>query len=95
VHAVVNHLRFRDDVDPSLFAGMAEVLPQMRAIYGFGGVHVIQTAPNEVTLVILADSAETLNRLATEVGGPWMVANLVPLLAGPSDRQLGPVLASG
>jgi hypothetical protein len=95
MHAVVNHLHFRDDVDPSLFAGMAEVVPQMRAINGFGGIHVIQTAAKEVTLVILAADAETLDRLATEVGSPWMVANLVPLLAGPPERQLGPVLASG
>jgi hypothetical protein len=95
MHAVVNCLRFRDDVDPALFAGMAEVVPKMRAIDGFGGIHVIQTAAKEVTLVILAVDAQTLDRLATEVGSPWMVAHVVPLLAGPPNRQLGPVLASG
>lgn len=94
MHAVLNHLRFRDDVDPQLFAGMAEVVPQMRAIDGFGGIHIIQTSRKEVTLVILAIDAETLDRLAVEVGSPWMVAHVVPLLAGPPDRQVGLVLAS-
>ncbi|MFI5041077.1 MAG: hypothetical protein ACHQNA_04390 [Acidimicrobiales bacterium] len=44
--------------------------------------------------MIVGDSAETLDRPATEVGSPWMRANVVPLLATPPDRQLGPIITS-
>ncbi len=95
MHAVVNNLRFAQDVDPALFSSMDEVVPQMQSIAGFVGAHVVQTSSRDVVLVILADSPETLDRVATEVGSPWMLANVVPLLAGPPDRRVGPVLVSG
>lgn len=95
MHAVLNHLHFSDDVDPGLFAAAEiELLPRMRAVDGFQGFHVVQTSPTEVTLVILAVDADTLDRIATEVGSPWMRANVIPLLAAPPNRQVGPVLAS-
>jgi len=94
MHAVVNRLQFKADVDPSVFADVTDLVAQMQAIEGFVGLQVIQTSPAEVTLVILAADPATLERLAVEVGSPWMVANVVPLLAGPPDRRVGPVLAS-
>ena len=95
MHAVVNQLRFADDLDPDIFSSMDDVVSQMRLIEGFVAAHVVQTGTREVTLVILGDTPETLDRLATEVGSPWMLAHVVPLLAGPPDRRVGPVLASG
>jgi hypothetical protein len=95
MHAVVNQLKFTEDVDPAIFSSIDEVLSHMRSIPGFAAAHVIQTADREVTLVILADAAETLDRLATEVGSPWMIQHVVPLLEAPPDRRLGPVLVSG
>ncbi|MFL6182480.1 MAG: hypothetical protein ACJ73J_09230 [Actinomycetes bacterium] len=94
MHAVVNHLQFEDDVDPAIFASMDQVMSQMRGIAGFAGAHVVQTSAREVVLVILADRPETLDRVATEVGSPWMREHVVPLLAGPPDRRVGPVLIS-
>jgi len=94
MHAVVNHLRFSDDVDPTLFAAMEDLIPQMAAIDGLVRVQVVQTSPTEVTLLIFAVDAETLDRIATEVGSPWMLANVVPLLAAPPDRRVGAVLVS-
>ena len=92
---VVNHLRFKQAVDPDLFArAERELTSQMRAIRGFRGFHVIQTSDTEVVLVILGDDEDVLNRVATEVGSPWMTANVVPLLAGPPDRHVGPTIAS-
>jgi hypothetical protein len=66
----------------------------VRAIEGFVGLQIVHSAPDEAILLITADSAETLERIATEVGGPWMRANVVPLLKVPPDRRLGPVVAS-
>lgn len=92
---VVNHLRFKETIDPELFArAERDLIPQMRAIDGFQDFYVIQTSDTEVVLVILGDDVGVLNRVATEVGSPWMTANVVPLLAGPPDRHIGPTIAS-
>lgn len=92
---VVNHLRFRETVDPDLFKeAERDLIPQMRAIAGFWDFYVIQTSDTEVVLVILGDDVDVLNRVATEVGSPWMTANVVPLLAGAADRHIGPTIAS-
>ena len=95
MHAVVNHLRFKDPVDRALFArAEAELAPSMRAIPGFASLHIVQVAADHVVLVITGDDAQTLDRLATEVGTPWMRDNVIPLLAGPPERHIGPIIAS-
>lgn len=63
----------------------------MRAIKGFRGFEVVQTSEHDV---ILGDSVEVLDRIATEVGSPWMREHVVPLLDGPPQRHIGPSLAS-
>ena len=93
--AVVNHLHFKEDVDASIFVDSErDLLPEMRAIDGFRGYEVVQVSEREVVLVILADTAETLDRIATEVGSPWMREHVVPLLGRPPERKIGPTLAS-
>jgi hypothetical protein len=95
VAAVVSVLTFGEPVDPATFAAAErDLVPAMQAVDGFAGLHIAHTGEREVTLVILADDVETLDRLATQVGSPWMVANIVPLLAGPPDRRIGPTLVS-
>ncbi|MCA1683490.1 MAG: hypothetical protein LC685_05870 [Actinobacteria bacterium] len=92
---VVNYLSFKDPIDPELFArAERELIPRMRAIDGFQDVYVIQTSPTEAILVILGDDVETLNRVATEVGSPWMLAEVLPLLTAPPDRHIGTTVAS-
>jgi hypothetical protein len=44
--------------------------------------------------VILGDTVDVLDRVATEVGSPWMLANVVSLLAAPPEHHIGPVIAS-
>jgi len=93
--AVVNHLHFTDPVDPALFAAAErDLVPQMREIEGFEALHVIQTGPTDVILIILGTSPAVLDQVATEVGSPWMGANVVPLLAGPPDRHVGETIAT-
>ena len=93
--AVVNHLHFTDPVDPELFAAAErDLVPQMREIEGFEALHVIQTGPTDVILIILGTSPAVADQVATEVGSPWMGANVVPLLAGPPDRHVGETIAT-
>ena len=92
---VINILRFKDAVSPGLFESAGrELAPAMRAIDGFEGVQIVQASETEVVLLIFGDSVEAADRIATEVGSPWMAANVVPLLAVPPDRHIGPVIAS-
>ena len=94
MHAVVNRLTFAAPVDPALFSAVADLRPAFESIDGFEAAHVVQTGEREVVLVIVGRDASTLDRLATEVGSPWMAAHVVPLLAGPPERALGPVIGS-
>ena len=94
MHAVVNRLTFADPVDPGLFSGIAELTPAFEAVDGFDSAHVIHTGEREVVLLILARDEATLDRLATEVGSPWMVEHVVPLLAAPPQRAVGAVIGS-
>ena len=95
MHAVINTLRFKDSVDPTLFARAEhDLADQMRSIEGFQGFRVVQVADDQVVMVIFADVAEVLDRMATELGNTWMGANVAPLLDGPPDRRIGPIIAS-
>lgn len=93
--AVVNHLRFREAPGPALFARVAqEVVLPAREIEGFRDFHIVKVAPDHFILIITADTPEVLDKVATEVGSPWMLANVTPLLASPPERHIGPLVAT-
>ena len=45
-------------------------------------------------LILEFASAEDADRVATEVGGPWMRERILPLLARSPERSVGEVIAS-
>jgi hypothetical protein len=45
-------------------------------------------------LLLEFDSREDVDRIAREVGGPWMREHIVPLLARDTDRSIGEVIVS-
>ena len=93
--AVINHLYFRQAPHPDLFAlAEQEVVPQARITEGIGGLHIVQVTPDHFILVILGDDIEVLDKFAAEVGSPWMVEHVVPLLASPPERHVGPLVAT-
>ena len=93
--AVVNILQFKEAPDPALFERAVEELgPRMRQVDGFQGLHVVRTGELEVILLILAESIDDLDRIATEIGSPWMMEHVVPHLAVPPKRHLGDVIAT-
>ena len=55
------------------------------------GVRLDET---HLILILEFPSAEDADRVAREVGGPWMRAHITPLLAGDTDRSLAEVIAS-
>jgi hypothetical protein len=93
--AVINHLHFREAPDTDLFdRAQREVVPEARITEGISGLHIVQVTSDHFILVILGDDAEVLDKFATEVGSPWMREHVVPLLASPPERHLGPLAAT-
>lgn len=94
MHIVINHLRFADPVDDSLFQRVEQELPdRCRAVPGFRRFAAVRTDGDHVVLVIEADDAAALDRLAQAVGNAWMLEHVAPLLSGPPERSIGEVVA--
>jgi hypothetical protein len=93
MHVVVNHLRFRDPVGDATVEAMRDAL---RLVVDAGGSAGRVLRVDSAHLVLLLDfpSAEEADRVAREVGGPWMREHIVPLLAGGTERSVGEVIAS-
>jgi hypothetical protein len=51
-------------------------------------------ASTSVPRILEFSTAEDADRVAREVGGPWMRENIRPLLAGDTARSDGEVIAS-
>lgn len=95
MYAVVNHLHLSMPIGPDVWERAEAELPRrMREVEGFQAFHVIQVADDHLILVIVADSAEVLDRIAGDVGGDWMRENIVRHLAEPPQRLVGKIVAT-
>lgn len=93
--AVVNVLHFKQAPDVEMLKrAVAELGPAMQAVDGFERLEIVQTGETEIVLLIAASTTEVLDQIATDIGSPWMMENVVPLLAGPPQRHIGETIAS-
>jgi len=93
VHVVVNHLRLRDPIAEATEAATAQAV---RLVVEAGGLaaRVVKVDERHLILILEFATAEDADRVAREVGGLWMRENVVPLLAGDTERSVGEVIAS-
>jgi hypothetical protein len=93
VHVVINHLRLRDPVGDETVQAARE---GMRLVVDAGALAARLAKVDEKHLVLVLEFAtpEDADRIAREVGGPWMKENISPLLAGDTERSIGEVIAS-
>jgi hypothetical protein len=93
VHVVVNHLRLREPVSEATVQALREGVD---LVVGAGGVAARVVRVDERHLILILEFAEAgeADRVAREVGGPWMREHIRPLLAGDTDRSVGEVIAS-
>ena len=93
LHVVVNHLRLRQPVPPATVEALQE---GVQLVVEAGGRSACVAKVDETHLILILEfsTAEDANRIAREVGGPWMRANITPLLAGDTDRSVAAVIAS-
>jgi hypothetical protein len=93
MHVVVNHLHFRDPVSDATVRSAQEALLQVVDAGGLAA-RVIKVEDTHLILLLEFSSPDDADRVAREVGGPWMRENIVPLLAGGTERNVGEVIAS-
>ena len=93
LHVVVNHLRLREPV-PDATVEAARKGMQLVVDAGALAARVAKVDGTHLILILEFSTAEDADRIAREVGGPWMRENIRPLLAGDTERSVGEVIAS-
>ncbi|HJQ50817.1 MAG TPA: hypothetical protein VJ838_09920 [Gaiellaceae bacterium] len=93
MHVVINHLRLRNPVsEPTVEAAREAV--QLVVDAGALAARVAKVDDTHLILILEFSTPEDADRIAREVGGPWMRENIVPLLASDTERSVGEVIAS-
>lgn len=93
MHVVVNHLRLRDPVPEATLEALQSGVNLVVEAGGSSG-RVAKVDDRHLILILEFASAEDADRIAREVGGPWMREHITPLLADGTERSLGEVIAS-
>jgi hypothetical protein len=93
MHVVVNHLHLRDPVGGETIAALHDGV-RLSVDAGARSAQVAQVDERHLILLLAFDSAEDADRVAREVGGPWMREHISPLLEGGTERSVGEVIAS-
>jgi hypothetical protein len=93
LHVVINHLRLREPV-PDATVEAARKGMQLVVDAGALAARVGKVDETHLILILEFSTAEDADRIAREVGGPWMRENIRPLLAGDTERSVAEVIAS-
>jgi len=93
VHVVVNHLHLRDPLTDATAQAAREAV-RLVVDAGARAAQVARVDERHLILILSFADAEDADRVAREVGGPWMRENIVPLLARDTERSVGEVIAS-
>jgi hypothetical protein len=93
LHVVINHLRLREPV-PEATVEAARTGMQLVVAAGALAARVAKVDDRHLILILEFSTAEDADRIAREVGGPWMRENIRPLLAGDTERSVAEVIAS-
>ena len=93
MHVVVNHLHLRDPLSERTVQASKEAV-QLVVDAGGLAAQVARVSDTHLVLILTFAGPDDADRIAREVGGPWMRANIVPLLAGDTERSVGEVIAA-
>jgi hypothetical protein len=93
VAVVVNHLHLRDPISDETVSAFRSIVPRI-VNGGASAAQVVQVDDTHIVLILEFTSAEDADRVASEIGGPWMREHIIPLLARGPERSVGEVIAS-
>ena len=91
---VVNHLHFRDPLTDDVVQTCRDVVPRI-VDGGATLAQVVRVDDTRLVLVLQFPFPADADRVAQEVGGPWMRQHILPLLARGPERSVGEVVAAG
>ena len=93
LHVVINHLRLREPVTDATVEAV-RTGTQLMVDAGALAARVAKVDETHLILILEFSTAEDADRIAREVGGPWMQENITPLLADGTERSVAEVIAS-
>jgi len=93
VTLVVNHLHFSDPLIDDTMQACRDVTQRIVEA-GATAAQVARIDDTHLVLILEFASAADADRVAQEVGGPWMHEHILPLLARGPERSVGEVIAS-
>lgn len=93
VEVVINHLRLREPVAGATLDVLQEGV-QRAVDAGARAARVAKVDETHLILILEFATPGDADRMAREVGGPWMREHIGPLLAGNTERSVGDVIAS-
>ena len=90
---VVNHLLLSDALTAETEQACRDIVPRIRDA-GATAARGVRVDDTHLVLILEFASAQDADRVATDVGGPWMRERILPLLARGPERSVGEVIAS-
>ncbi|HST15907.1 MAG TPA: hypothetical protein VLJ44_13745 [Gaiellaceae bacterium] len=93
VHVVINHLHLSDPVTDGTVKAASDGMQRV-VDAGALAARVAKVTERHLILILEFSTEEDADRVAREVGGPWMREHIRPLLAGETERSVGEVIAS-
>ena len=93
VTVVVNHLHLTDPISDETVQAFRSIVPRI-VNGGASAAQAVQVDATHIVLILEFPSAEDADRVASEIGGPWMREHIIPLLARGPERSVGEVIAS-
>jgi hypothetical protein len=90
---VVNHLHLTDPLTDATAQAFRDFMSRI-VHAGARAARVLRVGDTHLVLILDFASAEDADRIATDVGGPWMREHVIPLLARGPERSVGEVIAS-
>lgn len=93
MHVVINHLRLREPVPDATVEAARQ---GMRLVVDAGALaaRVAKVDEKHLILILEFSTAEDADRISREVGRPWMLENIRPLLAGDTERSVAEGIVS-
>jgi hypothetical protein len=91
---VVNHLHLTIPVDDLVEVVEREFGPAFRARPGFERFHLVKAADDHAIVIIVWADAEAAAAGAAVIGPTLFAEHLIPVLASPQARSIGPAVVT-
>lgn len=72
----------------------SELAPAIREDPGFDSFQFVSVSDTEAILLVFFTTREALDRVSSDIAGPWFAENVRAYLAGPVRRSVGEVVST-